>query len=390
MPLRVFFFLAGFAVANWTVRIPAVKDQVGASTSELGLALLCLSIGGIGAMAFGGRACLRFGSRRVVTLAGTTTFAMLPLPASVGSVPSLAGALLLYGSTYGLFNIALNNAAVEHEHAVGRPVMSGLHGLYSGGALVGAVVGGVAAGFLSPSTHLWSVALVGLLLCGLLARCRDRVATGDGRSPRSASAARSGRWGAIGLFGVVAFCTAFTEFANNDWAVLHLRTDLGAAPTAAAFGYAAYECAITVARLVGDRGVRRFGGTAVLAGGALLATAGILVASRTSSLGVAFTAYLAIGLGVANIFPIAVARAGALGGPQAVGVVAPLGSVGILIERPLIGFAADHVGLPNALSAVALLTLLAAGLGLTERLLLRPSAASGGSTEPETTHRDCS
>jgi len=54
-PLNIYFFLAGFATANWAVRIPAVKDQVGASSTELGLALLCL----------------RFGTRRVVIVAGS-------------------------------------------------------------------------------------------------------------------------------------------------------------------------------------------------------------------------------------------------------------------------------------------------------------------------------
>lgn len=85
----------------------------------------------------------------------------------------------------------------------------------------------------------------------------------------------------------------------------------------------------------------------------------------------AFVGYVAIGLGVANLFPMTIARAGAFGGPRAVSVVAPMSSIGILIERPLVGFLADQTSLPTAISVVAALTLTAAAIGIRIRHRLR-------------------
>lgn len=374
-PLNIFFFLAGFQLANWTVRIPAVKDQVGASTTELGLALLCLSIGGVLAMSLAGRLCVRVGTRPVNAVAGTLTCGIIVLPALTHSVLGLSAALLIYGLCYGTFNIALNSAAVEVERAAGRPMMSGLHGLYSAGGLCGALVGGFAAGHLPPAEHLAVVAGVGVAIGLCFARVLLRQPVAAPTEQKASDESIRGPLTPIMFFAVVAFCTAFAEFANNDWATLHLRDDLGASASAAAYGYAAYECAITVGRLFGGIVIRRTGELAVLSGGAALATVGILVAAWAEGLpgglGLAFVAYLAIGLGVANIFPIAIARSGALGGPSAVSKVAPLGSVGILVQRPVVGFLADQIGLPNALATVASLTALACVVGLALRPHLR-------------------
>ncbi len=40
LALTAFFALDGFVFAGWVVRIPAIKEQTGASASALGLALL--------------------------------------------------------------------------------------------------------------------------------------------------------------------------------------------------------------------------------------------------------------------------------------------------------------------------------------------------------------
>jgi MFS family permease len=393
--LRVFFFLSGVMVANWTVRIPAVKDQVGASATAFGLALLCLSIGGLVAMATGGRLCLRFGSRRLVLAGALATAVTLPLPGLAGSVHTLGAFLAIYGVMYGTFTIALNSAAVEAEAAAGRPIMSGLHGLYSTGSLAGAVIGGVAAEFLTPAPHLGLVAAVGLLTAFIAGppllrdeRSAARLLSAKDGAPAAAGqereqARRIPSHGIIWLLGAIAFATAFMEFANNDWAVLHLREDLGTAPSVAAFGYATYECAIAATRLAGGWLIRRLGEAAVLIGGCLVAAGGIVLAAWAGSLPgpggldlvFGFAGYIAVGIGVANLYPIAIARAGALGGPRAVSRVAPLGSIGILIERPLIGFLADHLGLPGALSTVAILGVLAAGIARRCNRLMSTGAA---------------
>ncbi|MFD9075881.1 hypothetical protein ACFVZ2_38710, partial [Streptomyces lasiicapitis] len=69
------------------------------------------------------------------------------------------------------------------------------------------------------------------------------------------------------------------------------------------------------------------------------------------------------GLGLANIFPVAVERAGALAGPSGVATASTLGYGGMLLGPPAIGFMADWFSLPVALTSVAVLAAVAAGIG---------------------------
>lgn len=66
----MFFALDGFLFAGWVVRIPAIKQQTGASATTLGLALLGVSAGAVVTMMFTGRLCRRFGSHPVTVVCG--------------------------------------------------------------------------------------------------------------------------------------------------------------------------------------------------------------------------------------------------------------------------------------------------------------------------------
>ncbi|WP_053175526.1 MFS transporter [Nonomuraea sp. SBT364] len=350
MPLSLFFFLDGVVFATWVVRIPAVKDHLGATTGGLGVALMCMSIGTGLAMTVSGRLCARYGTRPVILAAIALVSLALPLVALPGTVPALCVALAVTGLCYGTVNIGLNSAAVEVEQATRRPVMSVLHGLWSAGGLAGALLGGLVATRLSTMQHF-------LLVCALVLACTAALARPLLRAGVPAASASPGARRPFGLIvvlcGVLAVCAAFGEGAVADWSVLHLRDDLHAEASLAAYGFSAYSVAIALARLAGSRLVRRFGQTAVLVTGALLAVCGILAASWTGSVAVALGGFVAVGLGLANVFPLAIARAGALGGPSGVGLASSIGHAGMLGGPPLIGFLAEHIGLADALTVVA-------------------------------------
>jgi hypothetical protein len=122
---------------------------------------------------------------------------------------------------------------------------------------------------------------------------------------------------------------------------------------------------------VGDRGrltggvlLRRLGETRLLGGGALLAAAGMTAALVTSSPELALAGFVLVGLGLANLFPVTIARAGAHSGSRGVALASTVGYSGLLGGPPAIGFLAEHAGLPAALASVPLLAVVAAGLAL--------------------------
>lgn len=115
------------------------------------------------------------------------------------------------------------------------------------------------------------------------------------------------------VLGLIAGCTAYGEGAVTDWGALHLRETLQATPAVAAAGYGAFALAMACGRLGGGRLVQALGTTPVLVYGTLLAAVGMLAAALAPVAAAALAGFALVGLGLANVFPLAIARAGAEG-----------------------------------------------------------------------------
>ncbi|MGY5033665.1 MFS transporter [Streptomyces sp. 900116325] len=369
--LTVFFALDGFLFAGWVVRIPAIKHQTGASASTLGLALLGVSAGAVITMMLAGRLCRRFGNHPLTVICGALLSLAIALPAQTHSVLALGLVLLVFGAAYGAMNVAMNSAAVDLVAGLRRPVMPSFHAAFSLGGMLGAGLGGLVAGGLSPATHLLILTGVGLLVTAaagptLLRHPAPRAATAA--DPAEPPRRMSGRArNLVLLFGVIALCTAYGEGALADWSALHLTQDLHARPGVAAAGYSLFALAMTAGRLTGTALLERLGQTRTLVAGGATGAAGMLLGSLAPTTWLALLGFAVAGLGLANIFPVAVGRAGELAGPSGVAVASTIGYGGMLLGPPAIGFLADWFSLPLALTTVAVLAGAAAALGYTAR-----------------------
>ncbi|PNG20502.1 MFS transporter, partial [Streptomyces cahuitamycinicus] len=366
--LTVFFALDGFVFAGWVVRIPAIKAQTGASASALGLALLGVSAGAVVTMTLTGRLCRRFGNHRVTVVCAVLLSLSVALPPLTHSALTLGLVLLLFGAAYGGINVAFNSAAVELVAALGRPVMPSFHAAFSLGGMVGAGLGGLLAGVLSPTRHLVLLTLVGLLVTAAAGptllrheppKPPERELPAEGAPRRPDGRTR----GLVIVFGVIAGCTAYGEGALADWGALHLEQDLHASAGAAAAGYSCFALAMTLGRLTGTTLLERLGQTRTVVAGGSTAAAGMLLGSLAPTLWAALLGYAITGIGLANLFPVAVERAGALAGPSGVATASTLGYGGMLLGPPAIGFMADWFTLPAALTSVAVLAAVAAVVG---------------------------
>ncbi|MFE2354229.1 MFS transporter [Streptomyces parvulus] len=377
--LTAFFALDGFVFAGWVVRIPAIKEQTGASASALGLALLGVSAGAVVTMTLTGRLVRRYGSHPVTVACAVLLCLSIALPPLTHSALALGAVLLVFGSAYGGINVAFNSAAVDLVAVLRRPIMPSFHAAFSLGGMVGAGLGGLVAGSLSPTRHLFGLTLIGLLVTLVagraLLRCEpavppDRPAAGDEGPPRRLDR-RTRRL--VLTFGLIALCTAYGEGAMADWGALHLEQDLDASPGLAAAGYSCFALAMTVGRLTGTTLLERLGRTTTVVAGGTTAVAGMLLGSLAPSVWAALFGFAVTGLGLANIFPVAVERAGALGGPSGVATASTLGYGGMLLGPPAIGFMADWFSLPAALTSVAVL----AAVAVLVAVATRRAAAAG-------------
>ncbi|WP_405698518.1 MFS transporter [Streptomyces coelicoflavus] len=366
--LTAFFALDGFVFAGWVVRIPAIKEQTGASASALGLALLGVSAGAVVTMTLTGRLVRRYGSHPVTVACAVLLCLSIALPPLTHSALALGAVLLVFGSAYGGINVAFNSAAVDLVAVLGRPIMPSFHAAFSLGGMVGAGLGGLVAGSLSPTRHLLSLTVTGLLVTLVagraLLRCEPAVppdrAAEEAPERDGAAHRRDRRTRRLVItFGLIALCTAYGEGAMADWGALHLKQDLDASPGLAAAGYSCFALAMTVGRLTGTTLLERLGRTVTVVVGGSTAVAGMLLGSLAPSVWAALFGFAITGLGLANIFPVAVERAGALGGPSGVATASTLGYGGMLLGPPAIGFMADWFSLPAALTSVAALAAVA-------------------------------
>ncbi|WP_313901540.1 MFS transporter [Methylobacterium sp. J-076] len=358
---RLFFLIVGIGTAAWAPLVPYVKLRAGLGEAQLGLLLLCLGVGSIAAMPLAGAASARFGLRPVF-LVGTAAIGLtLPVLATADAASVLAPALFLFGAGMGVVDCAMNLQAVAVERTAGRPMMSGFHGLYSLGSLVGALAAGalLIAGLGPAATTLLAVAAIGALLAAAWPGILARAATAGGPAfalPR----------GAVLLIGVLCGIVFLTEGSVLDWSAVFLVQDRGLDPARATLGYAAFSVTMTAGRLAGDRIVARLGRPRVLVLGGLCAAAGLAVTVLVPDWGAALLGYALVGAGCANIVPVLFTAAGrqeAMPPSVAVPAVTTFGYAGVLAGPAAIGFIAQATSLPAAFLTVAVLLVGVAGAG---------------------------
>jgi MFS family permease len=351
---RLSFLVAGLVMAGWAPQVPYAKARLGLGDGAFGLLLLCLGIGSVLAMQVTGAAVVRFGSRAIILVSGAVLCLTLPLLACANSVLLLVTAVLVFGASIGSLDVAVNVHAVEVEQAAGEPLMSGFHGMYSLGGLIGSA-GGAAflTGGLQPVT---TASVTALFAAAMLVLAAPRLLRA--KSAHTASLLVIPR-GVVGLIGALAFIAFLTEGAVLDWSALLLTESFAVPAARAGIGYALFSVAMTVGRLTGDFVVKGLGQRTTLLCGGLTVTAGfafvLLPPAWLASCG-----FLLIGVGAANLVPILYSTVGhqsAMPPALAVASITTLGYAGILAGPAAIGYIASVTTLRAAFAVLGLIML---------------------------------
>jgi len=326
---------------------------VGVEDGALGLLLLCLGLGSIVAMPVTGVLASRFGCRAVIVASGVAVAIALPFLAIADTVLGLAIALVFFGASVGTVDVAMNIQAVMVEKDSGRTMMSGFHGLFSLGGIVGA--GGVSLLLAAGVAPLTATLAIGALLLALL------VISFTGLLPIGNREVGDTPFfvipkGIVIFIGLLCFLVFLGEGAILDWSALFLIGTHMVDPAQAGFGYTMFAIAMTAGRLAGDWIVKSLGGMVVVVGGGLLAAVGFLLAVFAPFPQLAFAGFLLVGIGASNIVPVLFSAAGSqtrMPASLAIAAVTTLGYAGILVGPAAIGFIAQHWSLSAAFVLVA-------------------------------------
>ncbi|MGW3657026.1 MFS transporter [Streptomyces sp. NPDC005151] len=355
------FTVHGAVTGSFATRVPWIQDHAGVSAGQLGLALAFPAIGASLAMPLAGAISHRFGTRTALRGLLVLWTLALVLPALAPNLLTLCAALLVYGASAGMSDVAMNALGVEVENRLDRSIMSGLHGMWSAGALVGSAAGTVAAHLGADARLHHTVAALALTVLGLIA-CQGvldlRSEPDEEPPPRFTLPPRS----ALAI-GAVGFCAVFAEGASLDWSAVYLRDIMDSSAGLAAASTTAFALTMAVARIAGDKVVDRFGAVRTVRVGGVLATAGGLLVVTSPNSALAMCGFGLLGLGVAVVVPLAFAAAGRSGPnpSQAIAGVATITYTSGLIAPSAIGSLAEATSL---IVSFGLVTVLAFGLVL--------------------------
>ena len=159
--VALFFLTNGALFANLLPRYPGIKSDLDLSNTVYGLAVVAVPVGAIAAGLAAGVLVRHLRSSRVA-LGGTLVTGLAVLGAAVS--PSwgwLAAALFVAGAMDAITDVAQNSHGLRVQRRFGRSIINSFHAVWSVGAVLGGLMGGLAATLdLSRGVHLTGSAVI--------------------------------------------------------------------------------------------------------------------------------------------------------------------------------------------------------------------------------------
>ncbi|MEU9355507.1 MFS transporter [Streptomyces griseoloalbus] len=353
------FAVHGAVTGSFATRVPWIQDHAGVSAGQLGLALAFPALGASVAMPLAGSISHRFGARTALRgLIALWTLALV-LPSIAPDLLTLCLALFVYGATAGMSDVAMNALGVEVENRLDKSIMSGLHGMWSAGALVGSAAGTLAAHLGSDARlhHALAAAVltvVGVTVCAWVLDLQP--AEDEEPPPRFALPPRSAL-----VIGAIGFCAVFAEGASLDWSAVYLRDQLETSAGLAAACTTGFTLTMAIARIAGDRVVDRYGAVRTVRTSGVVAVLGGLLIVVADHPAMAMGGFALMGLGIAVVVPLCFAAAGRSGSSPSLAIagVATITYTSGLIAPSAIGLLAQATSL---MVSFVLVTVLSCGI----------------------------
>ncbi|KQR03053.1 MFS transporter [Arthrobacter sp. Leaf141] len=382
---------SGLAFASWVSRLPAIRDGLDLTPGNIGLLLLCMTLGSFVSVSASGLIVLRLGSKRTIRTGSIMVGCGLLLAgfgtSVLASPVATAAGLAVIGLGTASWNTASNVEGAAVERALGRHIMPRLHGAFSLGTVAGAGLGAWAAAISVPV--FWHLAAAGAVVAVSVATAAswfraditpvagERTYSADsfgdpatGPIPVLAPAgqpepvdapldskrqiAQAWRDRRTLLLGVMVLGLALAEGAAGDWVALALADGHHQSDAAGAAGYGLFVTFMTIGRFAGTLVLDRYGRVPVMRWCAAMAVLGLGLFVFAPVPWVAYVALAIWGLGASLGFPVGMSAAADDPAKAAarVSVVSTIGYGAFLCGPPLLGLLAEHVGILHSLLAV--------------------------------------
>lgn len=351
--ISIYFFVSGLVFSTWASRIPFVKDRYELNEAELGGLLFMLPMGALIALPFAGWLVHHFGSKKIaVTSLAIYTVLLLAIAVNM-KIFWLSGVLFGFGIVGNLCNISMNAQGLAIQEQLNKPILSGLHAMWSLGAFSAAAITGLLEH--TPMTiHFLIISVLTLSAAVIFSFFMIRDVSGSGEQQKIFVLPNRG----LILLGVICFCVAMSEGAMSDWSSLYYRQVLNALTSSTTAGYTSFAFCMALGRFTGDRFIHAFGHARVLKMNGIMIAVGMTISLLIQHPVWVIIGFACVGFGVSSVIPIVymlAAKSKSMPPAVALSAVSSVGFTGFLVAPPIIGFVAQALGLRTALIILVML-----------------------------------
>jgi predicted MFS family arabinose efflux permease len=330
--------------STWVTYIPYVADKIGIKEGRIGKAIF---FSGLGAF-FMIRICKHLIEK--VGVGRYTYFALLAYCVCFFGLflaydyTSLCVALFIFGMAGSSYGISLNSLTATIEKQDGAYIMSGSHGFWSLGGMIGSATGSfIAAALHNPIIHICALILLIVAIQTSLRsqyywRKAEHVEKEKHRQRNSKP---------LLIIALVGLIVMVSEGALADWSALYLKKIVFLNLKYIGLGYSAFSLAMMAGRFTGDSLSRRLGSWQLITYASLIGISGfalvLILIPMVSILG-----FFIIGLGFSVIVPEVYRLASNVDGiktSDGVSFIAATTNIGFLAGPVFLGYLADFKSL---------------------------------------------
>jgi predicted MFS family arabinose efflux permease len=326
--------------STWVTYIPYIADKLHITEGKIGGALFFTSLGALTMLPVSNRLVYKIGVGRQAFIGfvcyAISMYGMFLAPSYV----YLCASLYCFGMMSSVFSISLNSLMATIEKQEGKNIMTGGHGFWSIGGMIGSATGSFIAGLLKmPFVHI--TILVTLLIIIEFWLRKEYIHI---RSEHYGKEKHS-KFPIKPLLAIVSISVVLmvSEGAIADWSALYMKKIVLMKGQYLGLGYSLFSVGMASGRFVGDALSQRFGSWKLLRmsiGTSLVGFTLVLLSSQFSAL----LGFLIIGLGFSIVVPEVYRLASRIKGvntADGISFISAASNIGFLTGPVILGLIAE-------------------------------------------------
>ena len=326
--------------STWVTYIPHIAEKIGITEGRIGKAIFFSAAGAF----FMIRICRHFIDK--IGVGRYTYFALLIYcicffgPFLAYNYVSLCISLFIFGMAGSSYAISLNSLTATIEKQDGVYIMSGSHGFWSLGGMVGSATGSFLAALVhNPILHI-SVLVLAIQIIQI--KLKSQYFFRKGEQPLK-EIHKPNKTRSLVVIALVGLVVMVSEGAIADWSALYLKKIILLDIKYIGFGYSAFSFAMMFGRFTGDSLSKKLGSWLLITYSSLIGIIGFLLVLILNPI---FTipGFFIVGLGFSVIVPEVYRLASNVGGVKTadgVSFIAATTNIGFLVGPVLLGFIAE-------------------------------------------------